>query len=752
MHVTADPNDPNTVYVMNVDFHKSVDGGRTFNKIDVPHGDNHGLWIDPKDSNRMLAVNDGGATATSDGGKTWSTLLNQPTAQMYHVSADNRFPYYLYGGQQDNTSLAIATAGDLGSIDRSEWYPVAGGEAGYIVPDPRDPLITYGGEYQGQISRHDKHTGQWRSIGVQPIISDALGAAPLEHRFQWTAPIAISPHDPSVLYHGGERIFKTTDGGTTWTAISPDLTRNDKSKQQVSGGPITKDDTGTEYYDTVFAIAESPVQKDLIWAGTDDGLVQLTRDGGKSWTNVTPKDLPEWSKISQIDPSPHDAGTAYVAVDRHLLDDYTPYAYKTNDFGRTWTKIVGGIPEGKFVRAVREDPKRKGLLYAATEGGVFISYNDGASWESFQLNLPTVPVHDLIVKNDDLVLATHGRGFWVLDGLGPARQHNDAIRNGAFHLFAPTVAYRVRPAGKPKKPVLTGENPPAGAIIYYWLKSKPKDVSIEILDSKGQRVRYITDKDVDDLDEQPDPEDEKPKKKIEPKPDMNRFVWDMKYEAVPRLKDYYLYAYQGGTEGPMALPGKYTVKLTVDGQSQAQPLELAMDPRVKTPIADLEKQLALQLQIRQELMRVYDNVAQIRDVREQLKSMGERLPKAPALNPVLAARTDLEGKVEGVLEQFIQTKIRANEDSLQFPVKLDGQLSGLASYVGGADAVPTEAAYKRFTQLKADVDQQVEAWNRIVSTDLVAFQRLAAQQNVQAIIVPQMPGARENGTSSPAKK
>jgi photosystem II stability/assembly factor-like uncharacterized protein len=400
MHVVADPKDPDRLYVMNVEFLRSIDGGRTFSKIRVPHGDNHGLWIDPMNTARMIETNDGGATITVDGGATWTREDNQPTAQFYHVIADTRFPYHVYGAQQDNTTVAIASRGPHGSIGRPDWYSVGGGESGYIAPDPRNPDIVYAGGYQGAITQFDKKTNLTRQITVFPELTDGEGAARLAHRFQWTAPLMLSPHDPNTLYHAGERLFKTTDAGMRWTAISPDLTRNDKSKQIASGGPVRIDDTGTEYYDTIFALAESPLEKGVIWAGTDDGLIQLTRDGGKTWTNVTPKDLPPWSRISQIDASPHDAGAAYVAVDRHQNDDPLPYAYKTTDYGATWTSITGGIPSGAFVRAIRQDPGRKDLLFAATEKGVFVSYNDGRKWEPLQLNLPMTPVHDLIVKDN----------------------------------------------------------------------------------------------------------------------------------------------------------------------------------------------------------------------------------------------------------------------------------------------------------------------------------------------------------------
>ena len=737
MHITADPKDPNTVYIMNVDFHRSTDGGRTFNKIEVPHGDNHGLWIDPMDNNRMIAVNDGGATISVDGGKSWTREDNQPTAQFYHVLTDNRFPYYVYGSQQDNSTVAIASMSDDGSIGREDWYPVAGGEAGYIAVDPRNANIVYGGEYQGQITRYDKSTGQAKEISVYPVVQDAMGAAVQEHRFQWTAPIVISPHDPNTLYHGGEAIFKTTDGGIHWEAISPDLTRNDKSKQQVSGGPITKDDTGTEFYDTVFSIAESPLQAGQIWAGTDDGVVQLTRDAGKTWTNVTPKDMPEWGTVDLIEPSPFDAGTAYVAVDCHRLDDLKPHVFKTTDFGKTWTSIVKGIPEGSFVRAVREDPKRKGLLYAATETGVYISYNDGADWEKFQLNLPTVPVHDLVVKGDDLVLATHGRAFWILDDLAPVRQETGSITQQDFHLYTPSVATHTW-ARAGKGTPFTGENPPIGAVFYYWIKKDPKDISVQILDSAGHVLRSIKGKDVGDLEEPQDPEDEKPKKLLEPKAGLNRYVWDMRYDPIPRMPNYYLFGYQDGTTLPKAIPGKYEIRMTVDGKTLSAPFEIKLDPRVQTSLADLQKQNDLILAIRGEIMRVFATARQIHDVRDQLKALSGRLESDNGMKPVIDAGANLDKKLAGIEENLVQWKIHSNEDSLQYPVKLDAQLSVLADYIGaGTDSAPTAAAIARFNQLKGDVDAQVAAWNNAVKTDLASFQNLAREHNVGAVVVPQ---------------
>jgi photosystem II stability/assembly factor-like uncharacterized protein len=737
IHVFADPKDPDTLYIMNVDFRKSTDGGHTFNKVHLPHGDNHGLWIDSSDTKRMIAANDGGVTVTVDGGSTWTKQDNQPTAQFYHVITDNRFPYYIYGAQQDNTTVGIASQGFIGGISERDWYPVGGGESGYIAPYPPDPEIVYAGEYQGQITRFNKHTGEVKDISVIPQLTDAVGAAKLDHRFQWTAPLLISPHDPNLLLHAGERIFETSDQGEHWTAISPDLTRNDKSKQQPSGGPITIDDTGTEYYDTIFAVAVSPLQKGLIWAGTDDGLVQITRDDGKNWTNITPKQMPQWSRVDLIEASPHETGTAYVAVDNHQNDDDQPYIFKTTDFGKSWSKITSGIPENVFVRAVREDPKKKDLLFAGTETGVFVSYDGGKQWQSLQLNLPTTPVHDLVIHDNDLVLATHGRSFWVLDDISPLRQYSSTIAQQDVHLYTPATAYRVRMPHSWDKPMNEGENPPNGAEIYFNLKALPKQASIEILDSKGELVRKVTSKDVKDLDEPADPDDDKPKKEMELQAGMNRFVWDLRYQEVPRLPNYYLYEYQGGTKGPMVLPGSYQVRLTVDGKSYTAPLEVKLDPREHVFLADLEKQVTLTRQIQAELTRVYEAVNQIWDLRAQTHELQKHLASSEGgARLVYTASQQLDQKVGDVEDALVQMKISANEDSLRYPPGLDAKLSYLANYVeGDNDSTPTAVAYQEFDNLKKQSDEQLARWSGIVNTDLVNFENLMQQQNVRALFV-----------------
>jgi photosystem II stability/assembly factor-like uncharacterized protein len=741
MHIIADPQDSETVYVMDVDAYRSTDGGRSFNKIKIPHGDHHGLWIDPKNTKRMIASNDGGVSVTLDGGTTWSRQDNQPTAQFYHVIADNRTPYYIYGAQQDNSTVGIASRSDEGVIDRPDWYPVGGGEAGYIAPYPPDPNIVYAADYEGLITRYDKRNGQLRNITNQTHLSDAGGAAPLEHRFQWTSPVMISPHDPETLYHAGERLFKTTDGGVHWDAISPDLTRNDKSKQQPSGGSITIDDSGTEYYDTIFALAESPVTKGVIWAGTDDGLIQITRDAGKTWTNVTPKDLPEWSRVSQIDASAFDAGTAYVAIDRHQNDDLHPHIYKTSDFGKSWTTIVKGIPDTTFVRAVREDPKKRGLLYAGTEMGVFVSFNDGSDWRPLQLNLPRAPIHDLIVKDDDLVVATHGRSFWILDDLTPVRQFTDEIAKKDVHLYTPQTAYRLQSAGgedRPKKPVLTGQNPPPGAVIDFFVKQVPKgETTVEILDGQGQVIRKYSSLKTQVPDEPLDPDDKKPEKEIKVEAGLNRFLWDFRYEEANRVPGYYLWEYNSGAKGPLALPGKYQVRLTADGKSQTVPLELKLDPRVQVSQADLEKQFNLLRQIREQLNRVYAAVNQIEHLRTQTADMKRRLPADDTGRTVTASADSLTAKLVSVREPLINLRISANEDSLAFHPELDGQWAFLAMIVSaGCDCGPTAAALQRFDELKKQTDEAIARWSDLQKSEVAAFQKLAVERGIQPVAIP----------------
>jgi photosystem II stability/assembly factor-like uncharacterized protein len=726
-HIYADPKNAESLYVLNTGFYRSLDGGKTFTAIPVPHGDNHDLWIAPDDPKRMIESNDGGANVSFDGGVTWSSIYNQPTAQFYHVVADTRFPYYVFGAQQDNTTVAIASRTAEGGIDRVHWYPVEGCESGYIAVDPSDPMVTYAGCYDGVIDRYDHRTGQSRNVNVYPDNPMGWGAEGMKYRFQWTFPIVASPHDPKTVYAGGNVLFKTTSGGQTWTAISPDLTRNDPSKLGPSGGPITKDNTSVEYYCTIFAMAESPKEKGLLWVGSDDGLVHVSRDGGAHWTNVTPKDLPEWSMVSQIDPSPHEAGTMYLAVNRYKLDDYRPFIYVTRDYGRTWSKIVAGIPDGAFVRVVREDPGRKGLLYAGTERGVYFSLDDGVSWQPLQMalpgtvgpddkdkdrlagKLPIVPVTDLVVKDNDVVVATQGRSFWILDDVSPLRQMGGDVPAAEARLFKPAPAYRFFGGTRPSP--LVGQNPPNGAVIYYSLKAEPKsneEVTLEVLDGAGHVLKKLSSKEDKDKAEAPGGGEEEgfgpppAARTIPARAGLNRFPWDLRAEDASRFKGMILWG--GVTRGPVLPPGVYQVRLTAAGQSLTQPLEVRKDPRLATTDDDYRKQYDLLVKIRDKVTETHDAISWIRETRDQVKGVAER---GKGNKAIADAADALDKKITAVEEALYQTKNQSSQDPLNFPIKLNNKIAALQGVIESADVRPTEQAYSVFRTLTNALDEQL---------------------------------------------
>jgi photosystem II stability/assembly factor-like uncharacterized protein len=734
-HLFADPKNPDTIYILNFSAFRSTDGGKTFSVLPAPHGDHHGLWIDPDNPARMIEGNDGGATISVDEGRTWSTQENQPTAQFYRVITDNNFFYNVYGSQQDNTSVAIASRTEHGAIEPSDWHAVGGGESGYIAPDPAHPEIVYASGYAGGITRWDSRTGQAQMISAWPQFMDGLYAEQVKHRYNWTSPVVISPHDPKVLYHGAEVVFKTTNGGTSWTAISPDLTRNDKSKQQSSGGPIEKDNAGTEYYDTVYAIAESPVQKGLIWVGTDDGLVQLTKDAGANWTNVTPKGLPEWIRVNIIDPSLHNAASAYVATDQHQLDDFHPYIYKTADFGKTWVKITDGLPENAYVHSVREDPMRKGLLFAGTEIGIYVSFDDGAQWQSLQLNLPQVPVYDMQVKNGDLVIATHGRAFYILDDIEPLRQAGAEIEAADVHVFRPRSAYRVRVAGG--RTNLGGENGPNGAIVDYYLKAAPSSpVTLQILGSNGAVIRSYSDEaHLPAMRPLPERPGEQSVPRLPAKAGMNRVVWDLRYDP-PTGVDGAVYMEGGQLAGPMAFPGSYTVRLKVGEKTYMQPLEVEIDPRVDVKLADLQKQLELGLKIRDEISRTHAAVNNIRALQAQLTSLRDRLRTDSKATAVLASAHEIGAKASAIEEELFQVKKTSGKDSFNYGGRLNDMLIALGASVERADAAPTQGQYEVFEMLSQRTDAQLAAWWNLVTHDVAALNNSVRQLNVAVIDVP----------------
>jgi photosystem II stability/assembly factor-like uncharacterized protein len=734
-HIFADPKHVDTVYVLNTGTSRSTDGGHTFEFIRAPHGDNHGLWIDASEPSWMIIANDGGASVSHDAGKSWSSENNQPTAQFYHVAADTSVPYRVYGAQQDNSTVAIASRSDDGAIDRPDWYAVGGGEAGYVVPDPRNPDIVYAGSYDGLITRFDKRTSQVQDISSWPLNPMGAGAADLKHRFQWTAPILSSPNDPTVLYHGGEAVLKTTDAGMTWTAISGDLTRNDKTKQQSSGGPLTQDNTSVEYYDTVFALAESPLEKGLIWAGTDDGLVHLTRDAGQHWTNVTSKDFGDWSLISIIEASPHAPGTAYVAVDRHKLDDYKPHIFKTTDYGKTWTKITAGLPDNGYAHAVREDPKRKGLLFAGTENGIYVSFDDGARWQSLKLNLPTTPIHDLTVKGDDLIVATHGRSFWILDGIHAVRQMTGSTASEDAHLYQPGTTIRYSGGGFQLPPTVPlGANPPTGVVIDYYLKAAAKDaVTLEILDAKGKLIRKLSSKKAA---KEATPDEEEfgitaAGGALPAEAGLNRFVWDMRQEDPSTVPGAVTWG--GKPQGPLVVPGSYQIKLTASGKSYTVPAEIQKDPRVSASQSDLEKQAEFAGRIRDRISAGHDAVNQIRSVRAQLDALKKRLDADANAKPVLDAAEDLKKKMNAVEEKIIQPKSKTGEDALNYPIQSADQLVALQSSVESADAAPTASSFTVFDELNARLETQLAAWRDLQSKDLAALNALIQKSNIPAV-------------------
>ena len=737
-HIFADPVSADVVYVLNTGAYRSSDGGKSFDLMPAPHGDHHALWIDPKDPQRLINGNDGGASISLDGGKDWTAPYNQPTAQFYHVAVDNRFPYRVYGAQQDNSTIAIASRDDDGVIGRQDWFEVGGGESGYIAPDPKDSEVIYANSESGQMTRYDRRTNNFRDVSVYPLDVSGNGAADLKYRFQWTEPLFVSRHDSNVLYTAAQMVFRSADQGRTWKAISPDLTRNDKTKQQPSGGPITLDITSVEYYDTVFALAESPRQPGLLWAGSDDGLIHLTRDDGQHWSDVTPKDMPAWSMVSLIDPSPHDPATAFAAIDRHKLDDFKPLIYRTHDSGKTWTRIVAGIPDGAYVHAVREDPARKGLLYAGTELGVYYSSDDGAHWQPLQLNLPTTPVHDLLIKDNDLIAATHGRSFWILDDVSPLRQAADGVPAENFHLFRPAQALKLHYPGQVERRLPVGDNPPAGAVIDYYLKSKPseaEEITLEVLTADAKPVRRLSNHRPKDSTEQP-PEwtdREAPADLLPDEAGANRFAWDLRYDDPEQIPGAF-YS-DDGPRGPLVAPGHYQLRLTVNGVTQTAPLDVVQDPRLAGQLTDQDTGALedISLATRSDIDRLHKAVNQIRATRSRLDTIQKWSAADPAAKPVLGAVSSLLEKMAPIEARMVQVKMAASEDNLRYPNMLNEQYDSFSATLDSEDFGPTDSQRQVFAYLHGQLSTQLDLWRNIASTDLPALQSLMHDHGIPAM-------------------
>jgi len=777
--IYADPADEESVYVLNVRFHHSKDGGKTFSQISTPHGDNHDLWIAPEDPRRMIEANDGGVNVTYDGGETWSTQANQPTAQMYRVSTDNDFPYRLLGGQQDNSTVRIRSRSFAGSaIGTRDWEPTAGGESGHVAAKPDEPDVVYGGSYGGFLVRVDHRTGEIRAVNVWPDNPMGWGAAELKYRFQWNYPIFFSPHDPDTLYTAANVLFKSTDQGQTWQEISPDLTRNDKSKQGPSGGSITKDNTSVEYYATIFAAVESPHQPGVLWTGSDDGLIHLSRDGGATWKDVTPPGLPEWMQINSIEAHPFEPGGLYVAGTRYKLDDFRPYLYKTTDWGATWTKITKGIPEDHFARTIRADPDRRGLLYAGTEQGVYVSFDDGARWQSLQLELPRVPITDLAVKEKDLVAATQGRGYWILDDLSPLHQLTQEIASEPAHLFQPRPTYRLR-GGQDDDPGTRGTNPPAGVVFQYLLAEEiggddgdtrdgdmnEEDVEeggeegqgsevpfrLEILEEDGTFIRTFTrkpaeDEKKDDGDGGDRGGDGEDVRQLESAKGLNRFVWDLRYPGAETFPGMVIW--NRFTDGPRVAPGTYRARLMVGEKISETSFEVLPDPRGSSGPEDYAAQLDFLMQVRDKLTETHREIGRIRDVRKQLDAVKARRKEAAqdgekdaeaeeaSPDPVLEAADALDEQMTEIEKALYQTKNQSRQDPLNFPIRLNDKLAGLMRLGDFGDFRPTDQMEEVRRQLTAAIDAELTKLRELWAEELPAFNELAAERGVTAVTLP----------------
>ncbi|HQT94182.1 MAG TPA: hypothetical protein PK435_06090 [Thermoanaerobaculaceae bacterium] len=740
--VYPDPKDADALWLPNVALHHSVDGGRTFSEVADPHGDDHDLWIDPDNPERMIMGNDGGATVTFNSGRSWSTLDNQPTAQFYRVATDNRFPYWVYGAQQDNSTVAIPSGVPGDGIGAADWHAVGGGESGWIAPLPTNPDIVFAGGYGGEISRYDNRTRETWNVMAWPQLADGRATRDLKYRFQWNAPIVIPPNDPQTLYHAAQVLLRSRDQGTTWEVISPDLTRNDPSKQGRSGGPVSKDVTGVEVYDTIFALAESPHENGVIWAGTDDGLVQLTRDGGKSWQNVTPEGFPAWVQVNSIEVSPHDKATAYVAATRYKLDDDKPYLYKTDDYGKSWTKITNGIPDGAFTRVVREDPVRRGLLFAGTETGLYVSFDDGASWRPFQRNLPVVPIADLAVKDGDLVVATQGRSFWILDDLTPLRLWDDRVAASDVHLFPPRPTPRFMaeaPSAQERAlPRAVGTNMPAGVIIDFWLKSEPgkgEPVTVEIL-SQGKVIRTLTSAKKEltgDLEERAREQELRKgqDKPLEIKAGLNRVVWDMRI-LEPTLAPKAVFN-EGSKAPPKVAPGTYEVRLTAAGKVQTATFEVTPNPTSPATAADLKAQFDLLEAIRDDLSATHETVMAIRDVRAQVLDLGGRAHRLGLGDALEKRAAPLAQELTALELELTNPQIKADEDDLNYEPKLDHDFTYLAGVVASADRGPTAGALGVYRELKGKLDAARGRFQALLAGDVAAFSRAAEAMKLPLI-------------------
>ena len=703
--IYADTKDINKVYVMNVSYHKSTDGGKTFTSHNAPHGDHHDLWIAPEDNNRMIIGDDGGAQVTYDGGETWSTYHNQPTAQFYRVTTDNSFPYRIYAAQQDNSTIRINHRSDGPYIDESDWEPSAGGESAHIAIDPNDNEIVYGGSYGGYLTRVNHKNNSERGINVWPDNPMGYGAEGMKYRFQWNFPVFFSPHNSKKMYAFSNHVHVTENEGQSWEIISPDLTRNVPEKLKSSGGPITQDNTGVEYYCTLFAGGESNLKSGLIWVGSDDGLIHLTKDGGKTWTNVTPKNMPEWMMINSIDPSPFDPGTCYVAGTKYKTGDFKPYLYRTENYGETWELITKNIKNENFTRVLRADPAKKGLLYAGTESGLYISFDDGNSWKPFQLNLPIVPITDLTIKDNSLIVATQGRSIWMIDDLSVLHQLPSS--NNDPYLYKPKATYRLQGSGG-KSSLTMGTNKPNGVEVHFYIPSYNENsdlVELSFHDNQGNEIKKFS------------TSDETNKLKI--KEGGNLFVWDYKYPGAEKFDGMIMWS--ASLNGAKAVPGKYQVRLSVNNFLTQSSFEILKSPNSESSVNEMKEQFNFVNQINKTITKAHQSIKKIQKTKLKLTEFLNNFSDNKDAKSIVEKANYLIDSLIKVENMLYQTKNESRQDPLNFPIKLTNKLGHIANLVTMNDFPPTDQDKKLMIELTAKIDKEIEVFNKLMTNEVSEF-------------------------------
>ena len=726
IEVFADPVNADVVWVLNAPVMKSIDGGKTFTRVRTPHGDNHDLWINPTNPDFLINANDGGANVSLNGGRTWSSQRNQPTAQFYRVNVDRQFPYHVYGGQQDNSSVVIASETAGGGIGWKDWYASAGCESAYLAFDPDNPRFQYGGCYMGQIQEYDARTGRRRNIMAYPMLPAALASRDMKYRFNWNAPIVVSRHDPRVIYHAGNVVLRSRDRGVTWDEISPDLTRDQDSTQGPGGGPITNEGAGGEIYNTIMYLAESPLDADILWAGSDDGLVHLTRDGGATWMNVTPDDMAE-GIVNAIDASPHNPAVAWVAFTRYKFNDFTPHVYRTTDFGKSWRDLTDGIPATAHVRVVREDPQRAGLLYAGTELGVFVSWDRGEHWQSLQRNLPLTPVTDLIVQDreNDLVASTQGRAFWILDDLTPLQQMDPGLDETTLHLFGPRNAVRMAGGGGFRGGGgAVGQNPPRGAVIDFIVGGDDTlAVNVDILNAEGEVVRRYASP----------PSDEDGVDSLKIRPGHNRLVWDLRYPRIPNVPGAYVF---GSLAGRRVIPGRYEVRITRGGEVVRQTFSVLPDPRIAVTADGFAQQDAFLARLDGELQDMTADLKTLRTVREQIDGLVQRVADRDRTEELRERGTTLSHDLEAIGDSLLQRRTVDGQTVINFPSRLRFQFIYLRGAVDGLEGEVTGGDRAAFADLDRSWIRLRAVINNLLGPELDAFNALVARQGIPAIVSP----------------